>query len=482
MTLTAELKSKIVYGITGAFILLSALLLYLEHFWVYLIPAALAVILTAFFRLDKLLIFITFCVPFSVNLNDVGGGFGLILPTEPLIFGAMVVFLYRVFLYQQYDSRILRHPLALSILFYLIWIFFTSIMSELPLVSFKNLLMRCWYIIPFYFVGVLMMRQRKNFIRFSWFYIVPMTGIIIYTTIRHATHNFDERFGHWVMEPFFNDHTSYGAMITFFIPIIFTFFYKKDWNITAKILTGFFFAFFLLGFVLSYTRAAWVSLAAALILWAFIAFKIRWWVISLFTLLIGVSFFSFQTEIMQRLEKNRQDSSGDIAEHVKSITNVATDASNLERINRWNSATKMYLENPVTGKGPGTYAKLYAPYQHSSDLTIISTNSGDLGTAHSEYFQALSEQGTPGLIAFLAIVILIFSRGIPLYYKLESKEDRRYLLAVILALFTYLTHSFLNNFLDEDKAAVPFWFCVAFITAMDIYGKKRTDEDAALTE
>ncbi len=480
MTFTAQDKVNWLYGITCAFIVLSAILLYFELYWVYLIPAALAIILTAFFRLHYLLLFITFCVPFSVNINDVGGGFGLILPTEPLIFGAMVVFVYRVFLTQEYDKQILRHPLTIAIIFYLVWTLITAILSELPFVSFKNLLMRCWYVIPFYFVGVQMMKYRKNFIRFAWLYAVPLTGIIIYTTVRHAGHNFDERFGHWVMEPFFNDHTSYGAMITFFIPILFSFFYKKDWNITAKILVGFIFSFFLLGFVLSYTRAAWVSLAAALVLWFFIAFKIRWWIISLFALLIGVSFFSFQTEIMQRLEKNRQDSSGNIAEHVKSITNVATDASNLERINRWNSATKMYLESPITGKGPGTYALLYAPYQHSSDLTIISTHSGDLGTAHSEYFQALSEQGTPGLIAFLAIVFFIFARGIPLYYKLENPEDRRYLMAVILALFTYLTHSFLNNFLDEDKAAVPFWFCVALITALDIYGKRKSDNPGTI--
>ena len=34
--------------------------------------------------------------------------------------------------------------------------------------------------------------------------------------------------------------------------------------------------------------------------------------------------------------------------------NVSTDASNLERINRWNCAIRMYAERPFLGHGPGT--------------------------------------------------------------------------------------------------------------------------------
>ena len=38
------------------------------------------------------------------------------------------------------------------------------------------------------------------------------------------------------------------------------------------------------------------------------------------------------------LESNKQDSSSNLTEHVESISNVSSDASNLERINRWKSA------------------------------------------------------------------------------------------------------------------------------------------------
>jgi O-antigen ligase len=182
---------------------------------------------------------------------------------------------------------------------------------------------------------------------------------------------------------------------------------------------------------------------------------------------------------MHKLEKNRQDSSGDLAEHVESMSNVATDASNLERLNRWNAAFRMFRESPVVGVGPGTYAFLYAPYQISSDLTVISTNFGDLGNAHSEYFGPLAEQGVPGLALWIVLIFFIYYRGIRTYYQLKSPENRALMMGTILGLSTYLVHGILNNFLDTDKAAVPFWAFVAIIVAMDLYFPKNTENSTS---
>ena len=60
------------------------------------------------------------------------------------------------------------------------------------------------------------------------------------------------------------------------------------------------------------------------------------------------------------LEKNSQDSSDSFVEHIESMSNVTTDASNLERINRWKSAIRLFQERPHLGWGPGTYQFHYA--------------------------------------------------------------------------------------------------------------------------
>jgi len=100
-----------------------------------------------------------------------------------------------------------------------------------------------------------------------------------------------------------------------------------------------------------------------------------------------------QNKIVYNLEKNESESSGKFSEHIESMANITSDASNTERINRWKCALRMFREKPIFGWGPGTYVFQYAPFQFSYDRTIISTNFGDLGNAHSEYLGPLSESG-----------------------------------------------------------------------------------------
>src|SRR5690606_13492436 len=124
----------------------------------------------------------------------------------------------------------------------------------------------------------------------------------------------------------------------------------------------------------------------------------------------------------------------------QSISNISSDASNLERINRWESALKMFKERPVFGWGPGTYMFQYAPFQRSQNLTIISTNNADNGNAHSEYIGPLAESGVMGLLSFLFIVILVYYYGSTLYHAFPSGQTKNLLLFIMGGFTTYITH------------------------------------------
>ena len=189
-----------------------------------------------------------------------------------------------------------------------------------------------------------------------------------------------------------------------------------------------------------------------------------------------VLFLTFQEKIFMKLEKNRQDSSNNLTEHVQSISNISSDASNLERVNRWSCAIRMFQDKPVFGFGPGTYMFKYAPYQFSYEKTIISTNNGDNGNAHSEYIGPLAEQGLFGMLSIVAIFITILYTGLKTYNRLNNKESRVYILVFLLGLITYFVHGVLNNFLDQDKAAVPFWAFVAAIVAIDLFHSETSDK------
>ncbi|MFW5752217.1 MAG: O-antigen ligase family protein, partial [bacterium] len=195
--------------------------------------------------------------------------------------------------------------------------------------------------------------------------------------------------------------------------------------------------------------------------------KIGYMIILAMVVLMGI--LSQWNHIIMQLEKNTDESSSSFTEHVKSISNIGTDASNMERINRWKSAFRMFDEKPVFGFGPGTYQFQYAPYQRYRDKTIISTNFGTVGNAHSEYIGPLAESGVPGTLTFLLIVILSTITGVKVFKKARSINLRIIALVSLLGLVTYFLHGFLNNFLDTDKASAPFWGFIAILVAIDLY-------------
>jgi len=186
---------------------------------------------------------------------------------------------------------------------------------------------------------------------------------------------------------------------------------------------------------------------------------------------IGLA-LSFDVLVVE-LERNKQDSSDDLAQHVESISNVSSDDSNLERLNRWSCALAMFQDRPVWGWGPGTYQFEYAPFQTSSLRTNISTNNADLGNAHSEYLGPLAEQGVLGLLGFLALLGVTLHLGFKLQRTLQSREQRWVAMGLFLGLMTYFVHGVLNNYLDTDKASAPFWGFLAWLVVLDLGAASR---------
>ncbi len=471
-------KVKWFYLLSGLFILLNSLLIVKEYYWGIFIPVLIIVGLMYIFWLDKLLLFIVFLTPLAINIADKEMGIGISIPSEPLLVGVLLLFFLKTIFNGNFDKKILTHPVSWTVYLSLFWILITSITSELPLVSFKFLLARLWFVVPFYFLGIALFKNAKNIPLFNWLYVVALAMVIIYTTYQHSIYGFAEEQGHWVMKPFYNDHTAYGGILAFFVPVFLGYAFNKKRSRTYRLYAGILAAVLLIALFLSYSRAAWVSIAAIVVIALLIVFRIKLrWILTVTTVLI-TAFFMFQHEILYVLEKNKQDSSENFIEHIQSIYNISSDASNLERINRWQSAFRMFNERPVFGWGPGTYQFVYAPFQRSQERTIISTNAGDLGNAHSEYIGPLSEQGFPGVLIILAMMSTILYTGIKVYRNAKDKQVKLFSLLSVLSLCTYFVHGLLNNFLDTDKASVPFWGFFAMIVAMDIYHKETDDINA----
>jgi putative inorganic carbon (hco3(-)) transporter len=464
-----------VYIISAIFIAINIYLIIKEFYWFTLLPVALLLVVMFFFSLEKVLYFIVIATPLAFNLRNFEQQLSLSLPTEPLLFAVLILFLIKLLFERKYDFKILKHPVSILIVIYLLWMLLTSLTSTMPLVSFKYFIARLWFIIPFYFIIILLFRKLKIIKLIGWLYVVPLALVIFYSTYRLYLWAFDEQAAHWVMDPFYNDHTAYGAAISMFIPVFAGFLFDKQYNRTHKLFAGILFLVLIMGLYFSYSRAAWISVVVALGIAIVLLLKIKFrWVF----LVVGgllVTFFYFQNEILWSLEKNKQDSSANFVEHVESISNISSDASNLERINRWQSAFRMFEQKPFWGWGPGTYQFVYAPFQKTQNKTIISTNAGDKGTAHSEYIGPMAESGILGLLIMLAVVFTVGFTAIRVYKRSKQYEVRLLCLVYFMGLVTYFIHGTMNNFLDTDKCSIPFWSFAAVIVALDIYHRQKEE-------
>lgn len=480
MERNAFIKVSLFYFISISFILLNLWFVAKHHILlVNALPFVLAIILLFIFSFDKIVYLVALLAPLSIPLHELvyGLDFDMYLPTEPFLFGLLIVFLLKVLYDRKFDKEILLHPVSMAVYLNLIWIAITSVTSTMPMVSVKFLLSRVWFIIGLFFLTTKLFKEGKNLEKYVWLYVISLVIVIFYSTYRHLGYGlWDREAAHYVVSPFYKDHTSYGAVTAMYLPFLVLFSFNKFFSRKLRIISMMAFGVVAMGFVLSYSRAAWLSMVVALAVWGMVKLKIRFKPVFIAFISVIAFVFVFQSQILMKLEQNSEQSSANLATHISSMSNISTDASNLERINRWSCAVRMFADRPLFGFGPGTYMFQYAPYQLSKDRTIISTNSADGGNAHSDYLGPLSESGILGLLTYLLIVGIVIYTAVKTYSRLNDERLKSIVLAALVGLVTYYIHGFLNNFLDTDKVSVPFWGFTAMIVAIDIYSRKSLEK------
>ncbi len=438
---------------------------YFEFFYLALIPLVGMVVIMTIFRMHWTFYMIALVTPLSVDLSELDiDGVGLIIPTELLLMGLFLLGLWQFALGRK---LYFKHPLLWWVAIYFSWMLITTMTSEDPLVSFKYSIARAWYILPCFLLLVPLFEKHLLPEKMYRLYFMTLILAIGYTIIRHSMHGFDKDSAHWVMEPLFKDHTVYGAALALVFPFVILQLFSKQHNPLLRFFYVIGSLVLTIGLILSYTRAAWLSVVFAAGIGMLMVMKVPFKWVLFSGLVIGSLTTVYWDDIQISLNRNKKESSDKMDEHIKSISNVSSDASNLERLNRWNCAIAMFNERPVVGWGPGMYQFVYAPFQRAQDKTIISTNRGDGGNAHSEFLGPLSEQGLMGMLIYISFVLLVMFMGFRVYGNTSEYEEKLVVLGLFLGVVTYFAHGFLNNFLDSDKIAVPFWVAISYLVFRD---------------
>ncbi len=461
---------------TAFFASITSLLIWKNLEYYSLFPLGLFAVYAIIYHSKTSFLSLAFLTPLSINIEEYTDHFGLFIPTEPILFGFLLLMSMLFLRKPGIAKTIFMNEIVWVLSAYLIWIFITCITSSHVIVSFKFLLAHSWFIVPLIILGSIYFQEMQTIKQFIWLFLSGMTIVIVYTLIIHASYQFGEDEGHWVMWPFFKDHTIYGAIVAYAVPLVIGLYFSKKHTPLVQSIILLLVIIMITGLYFSYTRAAWLSVMVSFAVWIVVKLRIKFRLIAGLSLAFSLILVVFWDQIQMELERNKSEHTTEqFGERLQSATNVTTDASNLERINRWSCAIEMFKDCPVFGFGPGTYAFEYARFQSPENLTIISTNFGNLGNAHSEYLGALAETGLLGFLLIIMIVGVVIWKALTLYNKWprEDKESRTLLLAMVLSLVSYFFHGILNNYLDTDKAAVPVWATCAMIIAMEIIHQKR---------
>lgn len=427
------------------------------------------------FNALKVLIFLA---PLSIGLTIPGIGLKLSLPTEAITGIIAITFIIKLFLGLKWNKKIISHPITILLFIDLAWMFITALLSDMAEVSLKRFILKSAFIFVYFLMFTNYFNNSKKQYQFYLLYIFGAIIPVASALLEHAKTGFVQATSFYVPQPFYSDHTIYGACLAFIIPVLIIATYNKKkegkssyyWFLALTL-------FMIVAQLLSYSRASLLSLIVAGVFSILIYFKIKLRSIFLFLGVVIIIFLmNFQT-IYQTLRENEVKYDENIGTHLTSVTNLQNDASNLERINRWVCAYRIFEDYPIHGSGPGTYQFIYDKYQTSEFMTRISTHEGNRGNAHSEYLTYLSEQGIVGLFIFILTLLVVFYKSMKLIYsKHLSGKTKGILLASLLGLTTFYIHGLFNTFSDYEKMSILFYGSVAIIVSVDLMSSKNVEK------
>ena len=441
------------------------------------IPAVLLVAYIAVVDFRSLFFLLLACIPFSIEYTF-PNGFGTDLPTEPLMVGLMLVYFFYVaksgFVLR--GGIFLRHPITLLIVLSLAWAFVATLNSLDVFLSVKYLLAKIWYIITFFFLGAVILKDAKDIKRFFWTIFIPLSIAVLITTVRHAAVGFSFLDVNYVMQPMFRNHVSYGCILATFLPfivLVLTMTSKKS-RTKWLLITGL--VLFLLAIQLSFTRAAYGAVIGAIGFYFVVKHRLTRYVVAtaIIAIIAFVGYITSHDKYLDYAPRFDRTITHQNFDNLLEATAKGEDISTMERVYRWVAGFQMVSDRPLTGFGPNNFYDFYKSYTVTKFKTYVSDNP-DGSTVHCYYLLMAIEQGIPGMLIFFTLIFYVLLRGEKIYHKAKEKWQRNTAMAALLSFVTILILILINDLIETDKIGSFFFMNLAILTNLDVLTANSTD-------
>jgi len=458
-----------VYGV--CIVLFSTMALYANNYVLAAVPVgilgAIAVIK------DYRILYYAFWValPFSVEVYL--GSFGTDLPTEPIMLMltaiATLVFINKL---GSVSLRHLYHPISILIILHLVWILFTSMFSQSPVVSYKFFLAKIWYVIPFFFFSFHMVKDISIIENIVKIMAIFLSVAVIIVLTRHAIDGFTFKGSHHVVRPIFRNHVSYSSLLVIVLPFLWAFRANIE-KLKHKRLMSFVVLLFVVATYFSYTRAAQGCVVIAIGAYFIIKFRLAK-VAILSTCIISfllVTYLVSNNKYLSYAPNFETTIAHTSFDNILEATLKMEDISTMERVYRWVAGSQMIKNKPIIGFGPGSFYNHYTKYTVRSFETYVSDNPEKSGI-HSYYLMTFVEQGVIGFLIFLGLVFTIILKGEKVYHNLKKGRAKNYIMAATLSIIVICTLCLINDLIEIDKVGPFFFLCAAIIVIFDLQTRK----------
>ena len=463
-------RQKIAFVLTAIMIIIG---ISFDLLWLTAMPFA--IIVAYYFLKDYSLPYKLFflIVPFSVEYYS-SSGFGTDLPTEPLM---LIMTGFSILLFFSSPSSLIKPkyltPITGLLMLHLFWMLVTTVFSDSIFISFKFLLAKIWYVIPFYFLSIHLIRKSEDAIKIIKLTFWPLFLVTLVIIVRHAGFGFSFDSANHVVTPIFRNHVSYASALVLFLPFIWFIAMtekgqKMRWIYIVSILV------FVIGIYFSYTRAAILSAVLAAGCYFLIRYRLFFKsVLIALPLLAGFVYFlikdnnyvnfapNFERTVMHSEFSNLLDA-----------TYKLEDISTMERVYRWVAGSQMFLEKPWLGFGPGSFYTFYQHYTVNMFETYVSDNPEHSGI-HNYFLMVLVEQGIIGFVIFFGFCLFILYFFEREYHRTINHEDRLLLMAAALCTIIILLTNLINDTLEVDKIGPFFFLSLALLSRQMVLNRSK---------
>jgi O-antigen ligase len=442
----------------------AVLSVFFEQYLLFVFPFSLLVFGIIFHDFRRLFYLLFAVLPFSIEYYFEGAGLGTDIPSEPIMILLTGIGL-AAGLQRKFALPLVywKNPITLLLFLHVFWIGVAAIHSTYPMISFKFLAAKIWYIIPFFVLPLFIARDASDFEKaYRVLYVFLYVSITI-VLIRHAFEGFTFAASYEVVRPFFRNHVNYAAISVVCLPFVWAFYRINRLEAKTNLWMGIVLVTFIIGIYFSFTRAAILSMLIALVAGYIITKK---WVkhalaISVFAGTVLVVLLSFNNRFMDFTPEFERTITHTEFDNLLEATYKLEDISSMERVYRWMAGIEMIRNQFWLGFGPGTFYSNYKSYSISSFQTYVSANPEKSGI-HNYFLMTWVEQGLIGFLIFLAICLYLLVEGERLYHQCTQNRDKLLIMATTLSLIIIFAMCLINDLIETDKVG-PFFFLNAAI-------------------